>query len=160
MAWCYEYGKGVDRDLIETEAWSRRAFEAGSYRGQLVYGSIVRNRGDIEGAKAIYSVGAAHDWAPANHRLATCLFATANTPEDRRAALTLLERAAEQGSPGARWDLALRLGSGRFGIRQISQGYRLLLQFRIKTREDIRAKKEGKVRRDVSLADMPAAGNA
>lgn len=160
VAWCYECGEGVDCDLGQTEAWSRRAFEAGSDRAQLVYAWIVSNRGDIEGAKAIYHVGADRDWAPALHWLAMCLIVTAKTPEDLRAARIMLERAVELGSPGAKWNLYRRMARGQFGIGEAAKGLRLLWKFFAADLEELQTKRKVETPHGGGLADMPVAGNA
>ncbi|MBC6981506.1 tetratricopeptide repeat protein [Caulobacter sp. 17J80-11] len=126
VGWCYRAGRGVAQDATRAEEWSRRAYEGGSTRALLDYAQMLEQRGQTEAQEAVYASGAEMDWAPASWRLALMRLRRARTRQDWLEVRALLERAAEQGSPAARWLLFKHMARGRFGLREIGRGWRML----------------------------------
>jgi TPR repeat protein len=125
-AWCYHKGLGVEANASDSESWYQRAYEAGSDRALLDYARILAARGDVALLAAVYGAGAARNWTPAALRLARLRLRQSTTRETLLEARPVLERAAEQGSPGAQFLLARNMGSGRFGLREVIRGHRLM----------------------------------
>jgi len=124
--WCYYNGLGVEPNAAEAESWYRRAYEAGSDRALLDYARILTSRREVALLEAVYSAGAARNWTPAALRLARLRLRLSATRKTLLEARPVLERAAEQGSPGAQFLLARNMGSGRFGLSEIIRGQRLM----------------------------------
>jgi len=122
----YLHGVGIRRDPDVAEEWWRRAFEGGSERAQLYYGKSLWMRGDYAKCEEVFSVGAAKDWAPALYWLARCRLRRCDNPETLREVRPMLELASEKGSLAARYLLARRMLRGRFGLREIPRGWRLM----------------------------------
>jgi TPR repeat protein len=135
VAWCYHRGEGVAADVAESEAWFQRAFEGGSQRGLLEYGSLNWWRGDLDKCEAIFSVGAANGWAPAQYWLAKVRVRKSRTRATLWEVRPLLEGAIANGSPAAKWFLGYYIGRGWYGLRAIPSGLKLLWQFGSETRQ-------------------------
>jgi len=123
----FHRGSGVPCDLERAEHWYRRACEAGSLRALLDLGRLLAGRGDEAGAELVFRRGAADDWPPALFWLAWFQIKRAASAQQRRRSLPLLERAAAKGSPAAAWLLAWGQAGGRFGLRAIPRGLRMIL---------------------------------
>jgi hypothetical protein len=139
MAWCYHTGTGVPSDPAHSEEWYRRGFEAGSQRALLEYGKLKASQRDFDACDAIFSVGAANDWAPAQYWLACARFWKSRTPATLRRIRPLLESAAAKGSPAAKWFLGFYMGRGWFGLRAIPAGFGLVMEFSGETRKIVEA---------------------
>ena len=126
--WCYYNGLGVEPNVSEAENWYRRAYEAGSDRALLDYARMLTSRRDAALLEAVYAAGAARSWIPAALRLARLRLRLSATRETLLEVRPVLERAAEQGSPGAQFLLARNMGLGRFGLGEIIRGHRLMLK--------------------------------
>ena len=129
MAWvgyCFYLGHGVARDAGRAEHWYRRSCEAGCTRAILDLGRVLARRGDFAGAADVFSQGVADDWAPALFWAAQYRLKRPTTRKSREEARALLERAVAKGSPAAQFVLELSLARGRFGVREIPRGLRLL----------------------------------
>jgi TPR repeat protein len=125
-AWCYFEGLGVEASCSEAESWYRRAYEAGSDRALLDYARLLTARGEDALVEAVYSAGAARNWTPAALWLVRLQLRRSKKRETLLAARPVLERAAEEGSPGAQFLLARNMGLGRFGLGEIIRGHRLM----------------------------------
>ena len=126
VAGCYSRGRGVVRNDDKALEWRQRSFEAGSTRGLLNYGHSLLRRGNLEDAVRVYRAGAEQDWAPALLWLANTRARQSGNRKTFREVRPLLERAVEKGSPGARATLARHMALGRFGVREIPSGFRLM----------------------------------
>ena len=126
VGWAYSKGRGTLRDVVLAEDWNRRAFEGGSHWGLLGYGSSLWLRGDFVKCEQVYGVGAANDLAPALYWLALCRLHLCDTRKTLREVRPLLERASAQGCLAARYWLAKWMLRGRFGLREILHGHRLM----------------------------------
>jgi len=126
VASSYFRGFGVAADPVEAEDWFRRAFEGGSEYAQLRYGKILGRRGDFDKCEEVFGVGVAMDWAPALYWSARYRLRRSNTRETLRQIRPLLERASANGSVPAHLILAPAMLWGRFGLREIPHGLRLV----------------------------------
>jgi len=126
---CYRRGRGVPADASLAEDWIRRAYEGGSQRALLIYGDLLASRGDLDGSESVFSAGTDCDWAPAFYWLARRRLDRGNTRGTLLQVRPLLERAAELGSPQAKWVLARNMLWGRFGLREIPRGHNLMREF-------------------------------
>jgi TPR repeat protein len=126
VGWAYSKGRGTLSDIALAEDWYRRAFEGGSHWGLLGYGSSLWLRGDFTKSEEVFGVGAAKDLAPALYWLALCRLHRSNTRNTYREVRPLLERASTKGCLAARYWLAKWMLRGRFGLREILRGHRLM----------------------------------
>jgi TPR repeat protein len=128
---CYERGEGMGADAATAEAWRRRAFEAGSMRGLLDYGRMLRDRGELKLAEAVYRVGVEKDFVPAFYQLACVLLLKSQSREAFQSARPLFERALAGGSPVARWRYSRYLSGGRYGVWSMPRGYAMAVSLAI-----------------------------
>jgi len=126
IALAYGHGTGCAMDLERAEEWARRAFEGGCQRAQLYYARFNGLRKEFTKCEEILSVGAANDWAPALYWLARYRLRRAETRETLDQVRPLLERAIAKGGLDAQRYLALLMLRGRYGLREIPNGLRLL----------------------------------
>lgn len=129
VGWCCEVGHGTPANLADAEHFYRRAHEAGCDRAMIPYARVLRFRGASDMEMQAYSEAAARGWAPALYRVARLGLAQATTREARLAFKTPLERAAEMGSPAAKFLLAAYMASGRLGLSHVPAGIRLIHLF-------------------------------
>jgi len=139
VAWCYHHGEGVASDRAESEAWFRRAFERGSQRGLLESGRNQVYRGDYDAAEAIFGVGTANGWAPAEGWLALARLRKPRTRATLKAVRPILDSAVAKGDPRAKVLLGACLARGWFGLRGIPSGIRLLWSFIEESRDVLKA---------------------
>jgi len=124
----YLYGRLVEADTGLGEDWYRRAAERGSRYAQLRLGKALGARGDFDGCERVFAIGTDQDWAPAQFWLAWYRLRRSQSRATYREVQPLLEKAAAQGSPAARWLLGKRMTRGAFGIRHIPRGIRMMLE--------------------------------
>ena len=125
----FYWGKAGSIDREKGEAWFKRAFEHGSRRGLLNLGKALIWRGDLDGAEAVFQVGADADWAPAFYWLAQIQLRRPNRRKRMSAARLLLQRALDGGSPRARGQLGAFMTAGRYGLRNIPRGLQLMREW-------------------------------
>ena len=131
---CYYWGRlGVAPDELRAEVWLKKAFEAGSLRSLLTYGKLLAWRGDMVGAEAVFASAAGEDWAPALYWLASTRLKRSSSPETLAGARSLLERAAAQGHPAARWRLGKDMCRGLYGLHNIPRGFGVLAKYAAET---------------------------
>jgi TPR repeat protein len=123
----YHAALGVPRDMARAEEWYRRASEGGSQRALLEYIRLLWRRSDAARGEATLGGSAGDDWAPALYWRARFRLLRSKTPRRTlKEVRPLLERATELGSPAARRLLAAEMSLGRFGIREIPKGMRMV----------------------------------
>ena len=128
MGELYLRGLGVPQDRQEAERWFRWASELGWRRGVLNYGRALVRRRDLDAAEAVFAASAKDDWAPASYWLAWVQLRRSWGRKALARARPLLERALEQGSPAARLLLGGLLIMGRYGLREVPRGLRLMME--------------------------------
>jgi TPR repeat protein len=122
----YYWGTVGPIDRAIGEAWFRRAFELGSQRGLLNLGKALFWRADLDGAEAVFQVGADAGWAPAFYWLAQIQLRRPQRRNRMSAVRLLLQRALDGGSPAARVQLGSFMTAGRYGLKNIRRGLRLM----------------------------------
>ncbi len=122
----FENGIGTARDLAKAERWYLRAYEAGSDYGLIWLGHLYQESRQYGKAQEVYRAGVERGFVPAMQRLAWSYWNSADWPRWRSEALSLLERGSAAGDLSARRFLARSLMHGRFGLRHIPRGIRLL----------------------------------
>ena len=123
---CFRQGIGVSPDVERSEDWYRRAAGRGSQRAMLRYSGLLRAREDYAACEAISRIDAEKHWAPAMFWLAWYRLKQSRTRDTYQGARPLLEEAASQGHPAAKWLLAKSMAHGRFGLRDILRGQKLI----------------------------------
>ncbi len=138
LALSYQKGECVPSDAAVAEDWYRRAFEAGCDRGLLGYMGCLWHRGDLEGCERVLGTAVARNWPPACYWMACALMRRSKSHKTLARVRMLLEQAVEQGSPIALRALGRLMTLGRFGLRKIPHGFRLLWRYVSQTRiEDV-----------------------
>jgi TPR repeat protein len=131
VGWAYSNGLGVTVDTSKAEVWYRRAFECGSQSALLNYLHYLWPRGEVELREDALNRGVAINWAPAIYWLAVSRIQRSQSRRTLQEARPLLERAAELGSPQARQLLASEMSLGRYGLREVPRGIRMMWEFTI-----------------------------
>jgi TPR repeat protein len=122
----FEHGEGTARDLAQAEKWYLRAYRAGSDYGLIWLGHFYQESKQYEKAQDVFRTGVERGFVPAMFRLAASYWHSADWPQRRDEALTLLERGSAAGDLSARRFLASAMTRGRFGLWRIPAGIRLL----------------------------------
>lgn len=126
LGWCCAVGCGVPANPTDAEYWYKRAYEAGCDRALLDYAGMLERRDALDLAQKAYTAVAARGWAPAIFHAARLELRNAKTLEARLRQKPNLERAAALGSPAALFLLTKYMVRGRFGVRNVAGGLRLL----------------------------------
>jgi TPR repeat protein len=125
----YRDGAGATLDRQRAKEWEKLASENGCQTALLVYCTMLMTDGDLDGAIKALRIEAAKDWPPALYWLSVCRSRQSRSRKTMLEVRSLLERAAALGSPGAQRNLAIYMAKGRFGLREIPRGLRLLFRF-------------------------------
>jgi hypothetical protein len=96
-------------------------------------GDLYQNADRYEKAQDVFRTGVERGLVPAMFRLAWSYSNSPDWPQKQDEALTLLERGSAAGDLSARRHLAIAMMRGRFGLRRIPDGIRLVFS----TAEDI-----------------------
>jgi hypothetical protein len=121
-----ENGTGTSRDLARAEEWLVRAHKAGSDYGLIWLGLLYQESSQHEKAQDVFRTGVERGLVPAMYYLAWSYRNSADWPRRRDEVLTLLERGSAAGDLSAKRFLANAMMRGRFGLRHIPAGIRLL----------------------------------
>ncbi len=128
VGWAFHTGNGTPRDLTQAEKWYRRAFEGGSDYGLLWLGLLYLKQRQYAKAEEVFRTGVERGWLPAMSYLARTYSKSADWPQKREEARTLLERASAAGDLSARRFLAIATMRGWFGLRLIPNGIRMCIK--------------------------------
>jgi TPR repeat protein len=123
----FEYGPGIALDLVQAENWYLRAYQAGSDYALIWLGDLYQKSRRYRQAQAVFRTGVERSFVPAMFRLAWSYWNSPDWPQKRDEAMALLERGAAAGDLSAKRFLAAAMTRGRFGLRHIPDGIRLLL---------------------------------
>ena len=115
----YDSGIGVAANSAEAEKWYRRAAEAGHAEAQNSLGSLLQTRKDYSEAYSWYGRAAAQGHVFGTHNLAYLIDLGLGVTQDRRKAVELYMRAAEQGWAESMWNLANTYGAGLLGQKDL-----------------------------------------
>lgn len=124
--WHHEYGHGTDVDAAVAEDFYRRALCAGSWKATLSYARLLFRRGAHDKWPSTLGDGVDKGFIPAFFWLAWYSHERSPSARTAREVRHLLEAADEAGHPGARLVLARWAVSGKFGLREIPRGFRML----------------------------------
>lgn len=127
LGWHYEIGKVVPVDLPEAERTYHRAICAGSWSATLRYAKLLAKRGELAGCESVLRDGVELEFVPAFFWLAWYRYKWRPTRATAWEIAPLLEHADARGHPMARKFLGALMLRGKFGIRQIPDGLRVIL---------------------------------
>lgn len=97
LGYAYRDGSGVNKDLIQTENWYRRAADAGSIMALYELGILYIQQKRYDEAKQAFRFAAAAGYAPAIHQLGRMYCFGMGVEKDIRKAKTLWEDASASG---------------------------------------------------------------
>jgi hypothetical protein len=117
---------GIKQDLELAEDYFRRALCAGSWIATLSYANLLYRRGAHESWPSTLADGVEKGFVPAFFWHAWNSYRLKPSSKSAIHARPLMQRAADAGHPGARAMLARWTARGRFGLRQIPEGFRML----------------------------------
>ena len=128
VAWYYAWGNGkvIPPDDDQAYYWYKRAWAAGSWLATRDYARFVANRGNFAECEDVLKMGVEKDWTPAFYWLAHYRLKQSNSLKAHREVKPLLETAAERGHPWAQLLLARSMMRGKFGVREIPRGMKLM----------------------------------
>lgn len=115
-------GLGTSIDKYEAEKWLRRSYEAGNEGAMLSLAAEYFRQKRLNDAEALLAGYAAKDWTPALYLLGLISLRAGRKVQGR----ALLERASAFGHRRAKWSLGKSCFLGKFGIRSIPYGFRVL----------------------------------
>ena len=127
LGWHHEIGKVVPVNLAEAERTYHRAICAGSWSATLRYAKLLARREDLAGCESVLRDGVELEFVPAFFWLAWYRYKWRPTRATAREIAPLLEHADARGHPMARKFLGALMLRGKFGIRQIPNGLRIIL---------------------------------
>ncbi len=94
MGWHYDLGVGVGKDVQLAEFWYKKSARQGEAKAMFNLGGMAYDRRDYAEAKVWYERGLAGGHAGSGCGLAKVLWRLAESPRDRRYAVTVLQNAA------------------------------------------------------------------
>ena len=124
--WHHETGRGTEVDAAAAEDFYRRALCAGSWKGTLYYARLLFRRGAHDKWPSTLGDGVDKGFVPSFFWLAWYSYEHSPSARTAREVRHLLEAAGEAGHPGARLALARWTALGKFGLREIPRGVRML----------------------------------
>ena len=122
LGWLFEFGKGVDRNLMEAERWCRQAAGSHSPRAEFYLASLLFRRQDYAPARDWFERAAAQGFAPALYQLAVMYRHGFGVDADHTRGTDYLRRAADLGNLLAKRDLIRDMVKGKQGILLIPLG--------------------------------------
>ncbi len=125
VAWHYHSGTGVPADFEQSKRYYRRAITGGSWSATLGYAVLLDAHGYHEACDAVLKDGIGCDFVPAYFRLAWFRYQRSPDRATAREIRPLLDYAAREGHPTAKFMLAKFMLRGWFGAREIPAGLQL-----------------------------------
>jgi hypothetical protein len=126
VGWHYASGTVVAADFDQAAVYYHRAIGAGSWMATIAYARLLAKHGHFEESENVLRDGVRLDFVPAYFWLAWLRYDRSPTRATCREIRPLLDYAAEQGHPGAKQTLGRLMVKGKFGIRAIPRGLKLL----------------------------------
>lgn len=128
IGWDYWAGSGVAADPQMAMEYFYRAICGGSWMATIYYARLLSELGHHDECERTLEDGVAADFVPAYYWLAWFRYQRSKTTKVRRKEVRpLVEYAAERGHPGAKFMLAQWMWFGKFGLRYIPRGLRLVV---------------------------------
>ena len=110
------------RDIRTAEARFVDALRSGSPAAKLLLAELYERQGRHDFALGIARQAAEQGYSPAHYRIGRYYSTGRGAPRSREAARTCMERAAQRGHLYARWDVAMRMIRGEYGITSVVTG--------------------------------------
>jgi hypothetical protein len=129
MLWAgflHETGRGTKPDAAAAEEFYRGALCAGSWKATLGYARMLFKRGAHDKWPSTLQDGVDNGFIPAFFWLAWYQYERSPTSRTARQMRRVLEAADRAGHPGAELLLARWTAAGKFGLREIPRGLRML----------------------------------
>ena len=129
MIWlgnCYRYGLGTEPNFDKAYDSYSLAIAQGSWIAARDIAGLLFDNGNFAECEEYLEEGIKSDFIPAYFWLARYRIARSNAQNTFNEARPLLEHAAAEGHPHAEKYLAALLATGKFGIRDIPRGIKLL----------------------------------
>ena len=130
LAWCYDNAIGTHINRTLAEKLYLSAYEIGHEEGRkevsYYLGRHFLDQKKYKKAAEAFSLGKEYQFAPSLYHLGRLYARGKGVEKDAREARRILEAAASQGHMLATRDLAHLLMSGRFGLKNMVEGVKLL----------------------------------
>lgn len=129
MQWAgylYSGHRGIDQDLALAEDFFRRALCAGSWTSTISYANLLYRRGAHDLWRSTLSDGMEKGFVPAYFWHGWNTYRLHPSSRTAKAARASMLKAADAGHPGAKAMLARWTARGRFGLRRIPEGIKML----------------------------------
>jgi len=122
VGWMYLSGKGVEKDLEQSEFWLSKAAERDDVEAQFYLGKLSATKGDYASAIKWYEKSASHGYAPSIYKLGVMCDQGKGVSSDEERAIDLYEKAASAGHIYAKKAYAVKLLRGKRGFFWIIKG--------------------------------------
>jgi hypothetical protein len=126
LGWCHERGVTVQQDDGLAIEWYYKAICNGSWYATLGYARLLEHHGYHIEVDDVLQDGVDKGFAPALYRLAILKYRRKPGRKSANEVRELLEQARLAGHPASELFLAGLAAFGRFGVREIPQGWRRL----------------------------------
>lgn len=125
----YEWGTAVEASPEWALVYYHRAICAGSWMATLGYARVLQERGEFEQCDAVLEDGVRLGFIPSYFWLAWYRYKRSPNRKTRFAVLPLMQRAADEGHPFAKYILGRWMARGELGLRNIPRGFRMFREF-------------------------------
>ena len=123
LAWLYQFGKGVPRDLDKARYWYTSAVESNSPSAEFYLGLFYWNESDFNQAIPWLEKAASHGYTTAAYHLARMYRHGIGAPRDIKLELKYVQQAAQGGHLFAKRDLAREMLQAKHGLSRIPLGF-------------------------------------
>jgi TPR repeat protein len=127
LAWAYEEGSAIEKDLKKAEHWYQRASERGSVHATHNLGILYWRQKAYKQAIDAFRINVAKNYPPSMNFLAHMYYQSEGIARDKATAKGLWERAISSKNFLAKRNYSKALMSGGFGVLSIPKGVYLLL---------------------------------
>lgn len=123
VGWHYWTGTGIAADPDMALKYYHRAIGAGSWMATLYYARLLAELGHHDACESTLNDGVASGFIPAYFWLGWSRYMRSKSSLARREVRPLMEHAAEEGHPMAKFFLARWMARGYFGLHNIPRGW-------------------------------------
>lgn len=128
VGWLYWTGTGVVADTSTALEYYHQAIVGGSWMATIGYARLLTEVGRQNDCETVLKDGVALDFVPAYFWLAWLRYLQARTPKMRREVRPLLEHAARQGHPAAKFFLSGWMARGQLGLLDVPRGWKWVVE--------------------------------